>query len=498
MVLTSGFGGLSGAASGGTSGGVETKSIAYIRMEESWDLIDDLLSGTRGMRRLGSKWLPVEQKERPNEYRERLWERSYLYPGFNDAVDNAVSKPFSRAVSVRGEVPEQLEPIKMNADRQGRSFSQLARAVFRDAATYGLSHVLVDFPQNPQRRISSDPETQGSYPYFIHVPARSLFAWRTERDASGQEYPTQVRIRDTAVRADGEFGEKKVDIIRVYTPTDWSVFEKVGDNWTQTESGTHTFGSIPIVTFYSDRDGFMSACPPFEDLAWLNLAHWQSSSQQRNYLHFVRIGILFGSGLTKDQCEAGITIGPTRALLTENENAKLGYVEHGGAAIQAGERDLATLEAQMAVRALEPFMKQTGGETATGRAIDEAHTHAAIQEWIRSHEAGWERCWEIAAKWAGVELPEDFSVDIFNEFGLSMRAAQDVASLLSMRQAREISQRTFLAEVKRRGVLADSMDVDEEIEAVAAEGPALGTVGVEDEEDGEPSGGPPRPGARAA
>ena len=52
-------------------------------------------------------------------------------------------------------------------------------------------------------------------------------------------------------------------------------------------------------------------------------------------------------------------------------------------------------------------------------------------------------------------------------------ASQDVTSLIAMRMAREISRPTFLNEVKRRGILSDLVDVDEEIRRVEDEGPEL-------------------------
>ncbi len=54
-------------------------------------------------------------------------------------------------------------------------------------------------------------------------------------------------------------------------------------------------------------------------------------------------------------------------------------------------------------------------------------------------------------------------MDIFSDFGLTMKAEQDIKALIDMRKASLISARTFLDEVKRRGLLSDAIDVDAEI-----------------------------------
>jgi len=74
-------------------------------------------------------------------------------------------------------------------------------------------------------------------------------------------------------------------------------------------------------------------------------------------------------------------------------------------------------------------------------------------------------------------LPDDFKADIYNDFGVSIRATADIEALLKMRQAGEIDRETFLREVKRRAVLSESVDVDDVIAKVEAEGPNFSLAG---------------------
>jgi hypothetical protein len=186
-------------------------------------------------------------------------------------------------------------------------------------------------------------------------------------------------------------------------------------------------------------------------------------SDQRNILRFARIGILFASGVSEEEVEGGFSVGPSNMFVSTNPDAQLRYVEHTGRAIGAGEDDLVRLEERMEVLGLQPLIRNQGNVTATARSMDEARTHSNLQAWIRSLEATLEAAFIVAGRWVGVGVPDDFGVDVFNEFSISMTAAEDVRSLIDMRNAGQITHKTFLHEVKRRGVLASEVDIEQEL-----------------------------------
>ena len=150
----------------------------------------------------------------------------------------------------------------------------------------------------------------------------------------------------------------------------WRKGEKDKEFVKTISDGKHSFKKIPLFTFYTNQTGFMEAKPPMFTLAETNLEHWQSYSDHRNILRFIRLGILAVSGCQKRDFDS-IVIGPNRLVhLGENVGADMRYVEHKGEAIGAGERDLDRLEARMMFLSLLPAMKKTGDPTATGAALD--------------------------------------------------------------------------------------------------------------------------------
>lgn len=437
--------------------------LKYKEMSCLWDLIHDLLGGTIAMRQTGERWLPREPKELHEKYRIRL-ERSILFNGFKDTIRRLVAKPFSRPVTVNNP-PDRLEYFDDNVDRTGTDLTQFSREVFTSGLTYGLSHILVDFPQAAERTYADE---QKLYPVWIHIKPPQLLSWKTEV-VNSIRILTEIKFEE--MRTEGE-PEKYVKYIRVFTRGTWELWKEDKDTPIKIEEGLHSFGRIPLVTFYMNKTGYMTGSPPLEDLAWLNLAHWQSNSDQRNILRFARAGILFTTGFSEQET-GKINIGPNAVVSASAPDAKMEFVEHTGRAIKAGAEDVTKLEERMELLGMQPLISRTAKSTATGKIIDEARSHTDVQAWIRSLENSLVETYGLSAEWVKMDLPEDFGIDVFSDFSVGMTGDSDVPDLITLRKDGQITQTLLLQEMKRRGVLSESVDVEAEIAAVEAENPLI-------------------------
>lgn len=504
------------AAIGGQSGnGVAVPSPRYDRMAAKWELIDDLLLGTNQMRFKGERWLPREPGEEMPKYRVRL-SRSFLFNGYKDTVEGLVSKPFSVPVTVApdGLGDPKLEAIEEDADKSGTTLTQLARRVFKDMVTYGKGHILVDYPKTGGAPSLAQEKEEGIRPIFMYVDVRDVIGWRGSRDpVSGEEKLTQVRIRECQHEDDGAYGEKEVQYVRVINaPPDraevvtevagqaattlgtWELW-KLDDSgqWVEDSNGTHTFPGVPLVTAYAERCGFLEADVPMQDLAELNLNHWQSYSDQRNILRYCRMPILRKTGLSPEEMETKEVVAPGQVFKSQNKDAQYGYVEHTGAAVEAGEKDIARIEDRMEIVGMKPLVERTADSTAAGKMIDSADGDSVIQVWIKSLESAIELAYHHAGKWIGKELPEDFAVDVFSDFGIKAATAVELDFLLRSRMAGEITRPTFLREVKRRGTLSDNLNVDDEVEQLEKEAAAMAPVFDPNDPNAPPVPGGPEP-----
>lgn len=480
---------------------VNTPGIGYNRMSSHWRLTNDLLGGTAAMRAAGKRWLPMEEAESTKQYTNRL-NRSFLYSAYADTIWKMVSKPFSKEVKVT-DLPQSFEPMIKNIDGNGQDISQFSRDVMTAGINYGVAHILVDFSVrldddgNVIARSSDELNKSGELPYFVLITPNNLIGWRTSLGMDGRKRLTQIRILEDHTIKDGPFGEKVVQKITVWNESTWEVhvFDTKKDEFVLENEGPHTFnkdkgGGIPLVSYYTNHIDFMIGLPPLQKLADMNLAHWQSLSDQRNILRYSRFAILIFTGMTEDEMDKNSVIGPANAMFAQNDKANGKFIEHSGKAIQAGEQDLRSLEERMEVLGLQPMISNLANVKATGQILNEAKMQSTIQTWIRELEFTLERAFRMAGIWMGASDEEfkNINVNIYSEFSLGMKADEDMKILLEMRKTvpPQISHETFLNESIMRGILSEDLDIKVEIDAVSNEAPTLSFPPmVEDDDDSE-------------
>jgi hypothetical protein len=458
---------------------------AYGQMELRWELPASLWGGTYEMRKKGQKYLPADEKESPAAYTSRL-NRSFLFNGFKKTVNTMVGKVFSKPIIMKDDNPTALKDWAEAVDSEGRRLDLFAEDVFREALKWGLCHVFVDMPKMPANATLADEKAMNAKPYWNKVIPQHLIGWQSIK-VGAIDVLTSIRIWEEYTEADGDYGEKKVQRIREVTRTEYKIWElrpvvtagkkSTRTEWQMIETGPMTLGYIPLFTIYTQREGFMLGSPPLEDLCWINVAHWQSSSDQRHILHVARVPILFGSGLG-DSADK-IIVGPNR-MIAGPESSDLKYVEHSGKAIESGREDLKDLESQMKIMGLELLLPNTsgGGQTATAKSLDYADVNSPLQFMAIALQDALEAGLQITADW--MKIGQAGSLKVNTDYGITLRDAADVQALIQARIAGEISDETFWTELKRRNILSEDFDVNkeksllkQEQDAAAAEAKAL-------------------------
>ena len=428
-------------------------SKAYNVMAEDWKIVRDTYGGTKAMRKAGVTYLFQEKNESNDNYSKRL-KQSIFFNAIKKTIDDMAGRVFDKHVELSETAPSYLNEFKGNVDRLGTDLNNFTLAVFKDALKLGKSHILIDTPVLNGTESKADKLR----PYMKHIRCEDLIGWKSE-EKDGIETLTQIRIKEKdAIQTDG-YEDEEVEQIRVLLPNAWEIWRKNDkDDWVLYSNGTREMAEITLVTVYTEKTGFMTAKPPLMDLAYTNIAHWQSQSDQRNILHVARIPILFGAGLSaKDK----VVIGATSLTVTENPTATLNYVEHSGASISAGYTDLEKLEFQMQVQGLQLLVSDSS-KTATGEIRDNAKENSRLSIMVNNLQSAMEQALGFVLDMVN-EPNKEFEVILNTDFGLSARGQQDLTLLLSAVTTGQISQETFLEEMKRRNVLLPSVDIDLEV-----------------------------------
>ena len=439
---------------------VNTPCHEYEDMMEKWELPMALMGGTHEMREDGRKWLPQEPKETNGAYENRL-SRTVLYNAYRRTIQVLTGLPFVRAVII-DQVPSELEYLEQDCDSDDSDITDFAYSLLKDCIDFGKSHVYVDMPRVDGTVTLADRELYKIRPYFAHICPANLISWDVAK-IGGRNVLSRIRLKEEVYESDGEWGQNEIEQIHVVYPDRHEIWrEEKKDEWFLYDEYPNELGYIPLVTIYGNKTGFLTAEPPLEDLAWLNLRHYQKLSDLDNIEHVANVPILFGAGFEKGELE-GAEIGPNRAISCSKENSKLNYVEHSGNAIAASQKSIKDLEERMASLGSDLIIrKSVDRQTAAARKIDQSESISLLQLMINNVETGIEVAYKIAGDWIDIDV-SDVSVTIGDNLDTSDSSSPNLYDILIQRLIDEgsITSEQIVAELKRRGVLSDRFKVEE-------------------------------------
>ncbi len=460
----------------GAEADVGTPNAAYLGMLERWQLVNDLMGGTPAMRAAGQLWLTKFPNETAVLYKARL-NAATLFNVFLGTLQHLVGRVFREPIELTEGTDPRIKKWAEDIDRSGRDLTAYGQDCFTDMLAFGKCHTMPEFPDAEQvkrelGRTQLTLEDQNAYslrPYFAKVNPMNLFAWDGAMIA-GAEVLERIRIYESAWVREGEWGQAQQKTIRVVEPNTVRIYTWNGEEWVAGQEDVTTLGQVNLTTGYARRTGFLMAAPPLEDLAWLNRKHWDSQSDQDNILHVVRAAILLVQGFTEKEM-AYVNVGPSIALRTDKppSESAVGYVEHTGEGVDAGQRSLDNLVDQMrASGAGDLTVSQPGTETATGRSIEEAKSLSPLGAAALALQLHLEESFKMAGRWDG-DPGISVGVRVNTDLGTWSEVTKEIELLQADATAGRISDRDYLDEAQRRGLYDAEKSIDDMLENAESE-----------------------------
>lgn len=462
-------------------------SAAHQRMMFRIFLMEAVLGGTETMRAAGKILMPMYTAEKQSDWQTRL-SQAVLYNYTERTSSDLTGRLFKTPPKVPG-TEEGLDPIMIphleNVDGRGMGFTEFLREWFGKGFDMGLYHVLVNTPKK-DTTTAADRKTPTWN--FIH-PDNVLFA-HEQTLADGTTIIDHLRVLETRTEMQG-FREVQVRFIRVMDVGMTRVYREnpkargKEPKWILVESHLTDWDRVPLVTFYSNKTGFMEAIPPLQDLAYLNVRHWQSYSDQANILTIARFPILAAMGVSGSR--GSKTIGPKKLFRIPDASGDLKYVEHTGAAIKSGQDDLEMLEGMMGNYGSEFLKGGKGTNTAaTTRALDSSEATSSLVGMANTFEDAVHELFVMTMRAfenfdESKEVPRvEFVVDL----SISAIDSTELTTLDLARRRKDISRKSFLLELSRRDIMSDTFNPDEDfkqLEKEIAKEKEMGIFKVENE-----------------
>lgn len=441
---------------------VDTVSDAVEVMQPDWQLITDLLGGTKAMRAAGVRYLPKRAMEEQSDYDARL-SAATLFPAFAETIARMVGRVFSEPVTPNDDVPEWITgEVLPDVDRQGRNLHVWAKEWFREALALGLSHCLVEAPRAEGVRTRADQRRAGVRPYLIRISPERVLGWREMEGVL-----TQVRIKFWRSEEDGEFGTRTIEQVRVYEIGRVRTYEKDAEgNWAAVDDVLTGLERIPLITLYTQRSGMLTATPPLRELAHLNAKHWRMQSGNDTLIDTASVPILSMAGV---QDGDDVIIGAKHAVRLPT-GASLQYVEHSGAAIESGRKALLDLVEEMRQAGAKLLQPAEGNRTATEAREDAASDNSQLGGMASQLQDTLVDVLDLVAEYRGQETGG--TVQLHPNLDPELDTTTAMQDLLAMYRDGVVSRPTVFEAAKRFGRLPEALVWEEEQTRIAEDGSA--------------------------
>jgi hypothetical protein len=423
-----------------------------------------LMGGTDSMRQAGKTYLPKFEAESDHDYKARL-NSSFLFNGLRKTIKDMTGRVFNKTIEIV-EGSDSLKEFARDINMQGQDLSAFASDVFKDAFVPGISYIMVDAPRREGETTRAQAASQGLRPYMVNLRVEDILGFQTSMFNNVLAL-SMLRIMESVTETDpsDEFSQITIPQVRVITREEGVVYVRIyrknnKEEWLVVDAYLTNAQEITVIPFYAQRTGFFTAEPVLEDLADVNIAHFQSQSDQRHILHFARVPILFASGRGDDE---PLVISASQAVTSLDPAGTLQWVEHSGAAINAGRNDLQDLAQQMQALGLQLLV--SSHDTATGAMLDSTKETSTLSMMADNLKDALEVALGWMAFYAG-EAEQSIKVEVNKDFGIVPLTAQEVQVMQADVNLGLLSKEAYYAERKRRGFLSPDLDTERDMDLI--------------------------------
>jgi hypothetical protein len=446
-----------------------------------WSRIRDALEGQDQIKANGEAYLKRPDGMTQTAY-DAYKERAQYYPVVERTLRGMSGMVFRHPIKI--ELPSRLEPLKDAATTDGHSLEVLAENVINEVMALGRYGILVDYP--------SGNTTATSIPYLATYTAENIMDWRVQF-INGMRTLTRVVLKDDfdAQENDDESAEVRLELLLNsegnYEVRRWyaagahrEASAKTGDVavFAMREPpvvptvGGKPLKSIPFVFINAYDLRAEVSKPPMLDLVDVNLGHYRNSADYEHALYLTSQPTPWAAGAINEKNKP-TAIG-SGAFWILPEGATCGYLEFGGAGIEAMRQAMLDKEDRMAALGARMILdgknRNEASDTARMRGRSEMSLMANV---VNMAEAGITKALEIASDWV-TGNHNDVEVKLNRDWVETKMDSGTLTAMVKAWQAGAMSHQTLWENLQSGEIAPIDHTYEEEKEMIEDEGGDLG------------------------
>ncbi len=456
----------------------------------------DAEAGEDQVKGKGVDYLPSLDGQLQDDYDAYIM-RAMFYNATGRTVQGMTGAILGKDPTIEFKDDELLEHVGVS----GEPLDDILRDVVSEALKVGRIGVQVD---------ANTLDDGAAVPYISLYYAENIINWRVRTGASGEELTLVVLEEEVEVVGEDGFevgtelhyrvlqlgipvndeGEPiavsatdedgLVSISEVFYVEIWKKAEKEEgakedeDNWIRlsitvpTKQGGDFFDYIPFQ--FINATGITSEVeqPPILDLVNVNYSHYRTSADLEHGRHYTALPTAWIAGFDTDK--TNLKIGSTTAWVSDNPEAKAGFLEFTGAGLSSLAEALTEKEKIMAVLGARMLESQPKGvEAADTVRLRHSGERSVLANIAKSVSDGMTVVLGWLVDFQGQE--EDVSVQLTDDFEAVSIDPQTLVALMSALQTGNISWNTWFYNIKRAQLIPDGRTEEEERELIEVDAP---------------------------
>lgn len=430
---------------------------------EQWRRSDDVFEGTKRLRRNCDKYLPRLEGESQEAYETRL-SKAVLKNKYRKTLTKAIGNLLKNGITTDANTE--------NVDAKGGDLESFVSRMGLNAAKFGISYVLVDAPTFDGDEINLlEMEAIGFRPYYTLLNNLKLTEIKYYIVGSSYEL-SYFEYRVILPDLEG-------DIRKSYTLNDdvvvWRIEKMLeGDSRELIDIGVMDIPKIPIIPVYgSPSDSKFINIPPYLDLAYYNILHFQATSDASIAHHVAATPMLFmrdSSTAQRDDkgrvIEEKVTISPWSVIKTSANDSEVSWVETNGAALTQHREWLKHIESDMDELSMN-FNLESPDATATANNLHAAENQSGILFIKKELERAVREMTEFSDYFMGETTSNEFEINSVGIGSLSPEQMNDIEklhdkNLISDEQYVDIINRTLPFELVYEKQESDKPDNEDD------------------------------------